>query len=75
MTVDGIPAGVADAIDEPATVDAGRRVEDPLGLLDPVDRLRSLAPESLRIAQAAGVDLVITAGSGVHDAFFLWIGF
>ena len=68
MTVDRVPAGVADAAHEPAAVHAGRRIEDLLGLLDPVDRLRGLAPEALRVAQAAGVDLVIAAGAGIHDA-------
>ena len=37
MPVDGVVAGVAVRADEPAAVDAGRRVEDALGRLDPVE--------------------------------------
>ena len=68
VTIDRVPAGVADAAHEPAPVHAGRWIEYLLGRLDPVDGLRGLAPEALRVALAAGVDLVIAARAGIHDA-------
>ena len=68
MAVDRVPAGVADAADEPAPVDAGIGIEHLLGRLDPVDRLRGLAPEALRVALPAGIDLVIAARAGIHGA-------
>ena len=68
MTVDRVPARVADAADEPASVDAGIRVEHLPGRLDPVDVLRGLAPEALRVALPTRIDLVIAAGAGIHGA-------
>ena len=68
VAVDGVPAGVADAADEPAPVDAGIGIEHPLRRLDPVDLLRGFAPKPLRVALPAGIDLVIMAPSGFHDA-------
>ncbi len=69
VAVERVVAGVADAAGEPAAVDAGVLVEHLFRLLDPVDRLRRLAPEALRVALPARVDVVIAAGAGVHCAF------
>ena len=70
VAVDRVPAGVADAVGEPAAVDAGLGIEHGLRLLDPVDLGRRLAPEALRVALPARVDLVIAARPraclGVH---------
>ena len=68
VAVDGVPAGVADAADEPAPVDAGIRIEHPLRRLDPVDLLRGFAPKPLRVVLPAGIDLVIAAPSSIHGA-------
>ena len=65
VAVDGVPAGVADAADEPAPVDAGIGIEHPLRRLDPIDLLRGFAPKPLRVALPAGIDLVIMAPSGI----------
>src|SRR4029079_7317088 len=69
VAVDRMEAGVADAADEPAAVDSRRRVEDGLGLLEPVDVLGRLGPKALRIALPARVDLAVAAWAGVHGAF------
>ena len=66
VAVDRVPAGVADAVGEPAAVDAGRRIEDGLRRLDPVDRTGGLAPEADRVLQRAPIDLVIAARARVH---------
>src|SRR3954454_3673359 len=68
MAVDCVPAGVADAAGEPAPVHAGIGIEHPFGRLDPVDRLRRLAPEALRVALPAGIDLVIATRARIHGA-------
>ena len=68
VAVDGVPAGVADAADEPAAVDASIRVEHPLRRLDPIDLLRGFAPKPLRVVLPAGIDLVIAAPLGLHGA-------
>src|SRR4029450_10164631 len=68
VAVDRIPAGVADAADEPAPVDAIIRIEHPPRWLDPIDLIRGFAPKPLRVALPAGVDLVITAHSAIHGA-------
>ena len=68
VAVDRVPAGVADAADEPAPVDAGIGIEHPLRWLDPVDLLRGFAPKTLRVALPAGIDLVIAAPSSIHGA-------
>src|SRR5690606_39015066 len=59
MAVDGVVAGVADAAGEPAAVDAVMRIECGVEGPIPVDALRRLAPESLRIALPAFIDFVI----------------
>src|SRR4029453_16136086 len=66
MAVDRVPAGVADAIGEPAAVNAGLGIEHRLRPLDPVDFGRGLAPKALRVALPARIDLVIAARLGVH---------
>ena len=66
MAVDGVEAGVADAADEPAAVDAGVRIEHGFGLFDPVDGGGRFAPKTLRIALPARVDFVIAARPGIH---------
>src|SRR5262245_66389091 len=68
MPVDGVPAGIADAAGEPASVNARTRVEHLLRRLDPVDVPRRFAPETLRIALPARIDLVIAARAGIHGA-------
>src|SRR5207342_338405 len=68
VTVDRVPAGVADAADKPAPVDASIRIEHLLRRLDPVDPLRGFAPKTLRVALPTGIDLVITTISGIHGA-------
>jgi hypothetical protein len=68
VAVDRIPAGVADAADEPAPVDASIRIEHPLYRFDPVDLLRRLAPKSLWVTLPACIDLVIAAHLGIHGA-------
>ncbi len=68
VAVDGVEAGVADAADKPAAVDAGLGIEHRFRLFEPVDVGRRLAPKALRIALPARVDLVITARTGVHNA-------
>ena len=70
VAVDRVVAGVADAVGKPAAVDAGVGIEHGLGLLDPVDGVRRLAPESGRVALPARVDLGIAAGCGVHRCSF-----
>src|SRR4051812_22689293 len=45
VTVDGVPAGVDDAVDEPATVNAGFRIEYLLGYFVPVYIARRLGPK------------------------------
>jgi len=47
VAVERVVAGVASAARKPAAVDASLGVEDFFGLLDPVDGLRRLAPETL----------------------------
>jgi hypothetical protein len=54
VAVDRVPAGVADAADEPAPVDAGIGIEYPLRRLDPVDLLRGVAPKPLWVVAASG---------------------
>ena len=61
MPVDRVVAGIDDAAGEPAAIDAGLRVEHPIGGLDPVDALGGVGPETLRVGLPAGVDLVIAA--------------
>src|SRR5262249_32904390 len=68
VAVDRVPAGVADAAGEPAPVDARTGVENLLWRLDPVDVPRPLAPQALRIALPARVDVVIAARAGIHGA-------
>src|SRR5580698_6350127 len=68
MAVDRIEAGVADAADEPAAIDARVRIEHGFGLFNPVDGGRRFPPKALRVALPARVDLVIAARTGVHDA-------
>src|SRR5204862_1152398 len=68
VAVDCVPAGVANAAGKPAAIDAGGGVEHLLRRLDPVDGLRSLGPEALRVALPAGVDLMVAAGAGIHGA-------
>src|SRR4029079_17818998 len=59
MAVNRVPAGVATPAGEPAPVHAGIGIEHLLGRLHPVDGLRRLAPEALRVALPAGLALVI----------------
>ena len=66
VAVDGVVAGVADAIREPAAIDAGVFVENFLRFLIPVEGIRGLTPETLRVALPARIDLVIAACAGVH---------
>ena len=66
VAVDGVEAGVADAVGEPAAVDARLRIEHRFRLFKPVDVGRRLAPKALRIALPARVDLVVAARTGVH---------
>src|SRR5262249_52572188 len=66
VAVDRVVAGVADAVREPAAVDAGRRIEDLFRALDPVDRVRRLSPEAHRILQRAPVGLVVAAGARLN---------
>src|SRR5262249_5469740 len=68
VAVDRVPAGVADAVREPAPVHAGLGIEHLLGRLDPVDLGRRFAPESLRVALPARIDLVVAARSRIHGA-------
>src|SRR4051812_38064041 len=68
MAVDRVPAGAADTPGEPAPVHAGIGIEHLLGRLHPVDGLRRLAPEALRVALPAGIDLVIAARARGHGA-------
>src|SRR6185369_14848150 len=68
MAVNRVPAGVANTAGEPAPVHAGIGIEHLLGRLHPVDGLRRLAPEALRVALPAGIDLVITVRARVHGA-------
>ena len=68
MAVDGVEAGVADAVGKPAAVDAGLGIEHGLGLFEPVDSGRCLAPKGVRIALPARIDLVIAARLGVHES-------
>ena len=66
MAVERVVAGVGDAAGKPAAIDAGGLVEDLLGLLVPVDRKRGLAPETLRVALPARVNVMIAACRRVH---------
>src|SRR5262249_44636830 len=66
MAIDRVPAGVDDAVRQPAAIDAGLRVEDSLRGLVPVDLARGLAPEGLRVTLPAGIDVVIAAGADIH---------
>src|SRR5262245_35209915 len=66
MTVDGVPASVADATGEPAPIDAGVGVEYLLGRIDPVDVLRRFSPKILRVTLPARINLMIAARAGVH---------
>ena len=68
VAIDRVPAGVADAADEPAPVDAGARVEHAPRRLDPVELGGGLGPESFRVALPAAIDLVVAAGAGIHGA-------
>src|SRR5262245_1814208 len=61
MAIDRVPAGVADAADEPAAVDIGGRAEHSLRRLDPIDRARSLRPKALRVALPVCVDLMVAS--------------
>src|SRR5262249_21636712 len=69
VAIHRVPAGVADAADEPAAIDAGVWIEHLLRGLDPIDVPGGLAPECLRVALPAGIDLVIAAGAGVPGAY------
>src|SRR5262249_38697527 len=71
VAIDRVPAGVADAAGEPASVDAGIGIEHLLGRLDPVDVPRRFSPKTLRVALPARIDVVVTAGAGVHGTFSL----
>ena len=68
MPIDRVPAGVADAPGEPATVNPGGGIEHLLRRLDPVYGLRGLGPKALGIALPAPIDLVIAARAGIHGA-------
>ncbi len=61
MAIQCVEAGVALRADEPAAVDAGRRIEDLGRLLVPIDAFRHFGPEAERVAQRAGVDVVVAA--------------
>src|ERR1700722_1674546 len=64
VAVDRVEAGVANAADKPAAVDAGVGIEHGLGLFEPVDVGRRVTPKALRVALRAGVDLTIEALTG-----------
>src|SRR5262245_5549679 len=66
MAIDRVPAGVADGIREPAAVDAGVRIENPLRRLVPVDIARGARPEALGIAPPARILVMVVAGAGIH---------
>ena len=68
MAVNRVPAGVANAADEPAAVDAGIGIEYPRRRLVPVDLLRGFAPEALGVALPASIHSRIAALSGIHRA-------
>ena len=61
MAVERVVAGVDHPSGEPAAIRAHRGIEYLFGRLDPVDLARRLGPESFRVAQRAGMDLVIAA--------------
>ena len=61
MAVERVVAGVDHGAGKPAAVEAHRGIEDFLRRLDPVDLARGLRPETLRVRQRAGMDLVIAA--------------
>src|SRR6185503_17811838 len=56
VPVERVVRGVQPAAREPAVERRARVIEDPRGPLVPVDRLRSLAPELLRLLERAPVD-------------------
>src|SRR5207344_3212418 len=66
VAVDSVPAGVADAVGEPAPVHARVWIEHLARWLNPVDVLRGLGPEALRVALPAVIHLVIAARHGSH---------
>ena len=69
VAVERVVAGVDDAAGKPAAVEALRLVEHLFRFFDPVDGIGRLAPETFRVALPARVDVVVTAGAGVHVAF------
>ena len=66
VTVERIVAGVAGGAGEPAAIDTGVLVKDFFWLLVPVDLRCGFRPEHLRAALPVCIDVVITAGTGVH---------
>src|SRR5438132_1346239 len=66
MTVDRVPAGVADGADEPAPVDAGLGIEHLARRLVPVDLARGVSPKTAWVFSPAGIDLVVAAAPRFH---------
>src|SRR5262249_41936486 len=58
---DGVPAGVADSIGEPASVNAGIGIENALWRRIPVNLARRLRPEGFWVLLPARIGLGITA--------------
>jgi hypothetical protein len=66
VTIERVVAGVAGRAGEPAAVNAGVLVEDLLRLLEPLNVRRRFGPEHLRVALPMRINVVVTAGTGVH---------
>ncbi len=61
VAIETIVAGVGNAIDEPMSIGPAFRLENPLGLLEPVDRLSGIGPEAVRIGFPCGIHFGIAA--------------
>src|SRR5271155_4384156 len=66
MAVHRVPARIAGAADEPASVQAGPRVEHACWPLIPIDRLCGLAPIAFRVALREVIGFVVSAEAGIH---------
>jgi hypothetical protein len=68
MPIDRVPTGVADRARKPAAVNPRLRIEHLAGGLDPIDVLRGVRPEAVRVALPARIDLAVAAGASFHIA-------
>ena len=71
MSINSIVAGVADAIREPAAIDASTCIKNHLWCFEPINGARCIAPKSQRIALAVRIKRCIAPG--VRMRLRMWL--